>query len=157
MSSVAVTIQELLKSGQSPSQICDLLKGCASRSGIYSVLKRLKGTVSALPKVKSTPSRKIRTPKLIKNTWEKIRRNPRRSVRKLASAVSYGMMQTVLKNDLNLSSYKITNAQSLSQATKTVRLQRVKLFLENLRDGTQPPVLWTDEKLFTVQSVHISS
>ena len=54
-------------------------------------------------------------------------------------------MQTVLKNDLNLSPYKITKAQVLSQATKTKKLQRAKLLLENLRDGTQPPVLWTAE------------
>ena len=63
-------------------------------------------------------------------------------------------MQTVLTNDLNLSPYKTTKAQLLPQATKTKRLQRAKLLLENLRDGTQPPVLWTDEKLFTAQAVH---
>ena len=125
MSSVAVTIQELFESGQSPSKICDLLKGRASRSGVTTVLKHLKETGSAIPKMRSTPSRKVRTPKLIKNTREKIRRNPRKSVRKLASAsgVSYGTMQTVLKNDLNLSPYKITEIQLLSQATKTKRLQ----------------------------------
>ena len=80
------------------------------------------------------------TPKPIKNTREKIRRNPRRSVRKLASAsgVSYGTMLAALKNDLNLSPYKITKAHLLSQATKTKRLKRAKLLLENLTDGTQP-------------------
>ena len=97
MSSVAVIIQKLFESGQSPSKICNLLKGRASRSGVYKVLKRLKETVSTLLKERSTPSRKVRTPKLIKNTREKIRRKPRRSVRKLASAsgVSYGAMQIV--------------------------------------------------------------
>ena len=67
MSSVAAIIQELFESGQSPSKICDLLKGRASRSGVYKVLKRLKETGSALPKVRSTPIRKVGTPKLIKN------------------------------------------------------------------------------------------
>ena len=55
-------------------------------------------------------------------------------------------MQTVLKNDLNLSPYKITKTQLLSQTTKTKRLQRAKRILENLRDGMKSPVLWTDEK-----------
>ena len=116
MSPVAVTIHKLFESGQSPSKICDFLNDRASRYDIYKVLKRLKETGSALPKVRSTPSRKVRTPKIIKNTREKIRRNPQRIVRKLASAfgVSYGTMQTVLKNDLNLSPYKITKAQLLS-------------------------------------------
>ena len=79
MSSVGVTIQELFEFGQSSSKICDFLKSRASRSGAYKVLKRLKETGSALPKM-STPSRKVRTPTLIKNTREKIRRNSRRNV-----------------------------------------------------------------------------
>ena len=61
MSSVAITIQD----GQSRSKICDILKGCASRSGVYKGLKRLKVKGSAFPKVRSTPSRKVRTPNLI--------------------------------------------------------------------------------------------
>ena len=68
MSSVAATIQELFESGQSPSKICDLLKSRASRSGVYKVLKRLKAIGSVLPNVRNTPSRKVRTPKLIKKT-----------------------------------------------------------------------------------------
>ena len=100
MSSVSVTIQELFESGQAPSKICNFLKGRASRSNIYKVLKRLKETESALSTMRSTPSRKVRTPKLLR------------------------MMQTVLKNDLNLSPYKITKAQLLFQATKTKRLSK---------------------------------
>ena len=69
MSSVAVTIQERIESGQSPSKICDLLKGRASRSGAYKVLKSLKETGSSFPKMRS--SRKVRTPKLIKNIRER--------------------------------------------------------------------------------------
>ena len=50
-------------------------------------------------KVKSTTSRKGRTLMLIKNTREKIRRNSRRRVLKLASAsgLSYETMQTLIK------------------------------------------------------------
>ena len=80
MISVAITIQKLFESGQSTSKICDLLKGRASRSGVYKVLKHLKQTGSALPKVRSTPSHKVRTSKLMKNTREQIRRKPQRSV-----------------------------------------------------------------------------
>ena len=156
MSFVASTIQRLFESGQSPGQICKLLKGGASRSGVYKALKSFRETGSTLSKVRSTPERKVRASKLIRNTREKIRRNPERSVRKLAlsSCVSYGMMQKVLTSDNNLSPFKRTKAQLLSEATKPKRLQRAKLLLEKLRDGTQPPVLWTDEKLFTVQAVH---
>ena len=60
----------------------------------------------------------------------------------------------MLKIDLNLSPYKKTKVQLLSQASKTKILERGKLLLEKLEDSMQPPVLWTDEKLFTVQAVH---
>ena len=95
-------------------------------------------------------------PKLIKNTKEIIRRNPKRSIRKLASeaGVSYGTMQNVIKIDLNLLPYKKTKVQLLSQAAKNKRLERGKFLLEKLEDSMQPPVLWTGEKLFTVQAVH---
>ena len=133
MSSVAVTIQELFESGQSPSKMCNLLKCRVSRSGVYKILERLKKTSSALLKAKSTPSLKARTPKLIKNTREKIGRNPRRSVQKLAfaSGVSYGTMQTVLKNDLNLCTYKITKAQLLSHLST---LDLITLYLATLQN-----------------------
>ena len=65
MNSIDVTIQEVFESGQSSSKICGLPKGRASRT-------QLKETGSSLLKVRSTPSRKIRTPKLIKNTRERI-------------------------------------------------------------------------------------
>ena len=76
MSSVAVAIQALFESEQSPSKVFDLLKSRASRFGVYKAFKRLKETGSALPKVRSPPSGKVRTSRLIKNTIEKIRRNP---------------------------------------------------------------------------------
>ena len=42
----------------------------------------------------------------------------------------------------------------LSQTVKAKRLSRAKLILETLKDGRQPPVLWTDKKLITVQAIH---
>ena len=63
-------------------------------------------------------------------------------------------MQTILQVDLKLTAFKKGKAQLLSQTTKAKRLRRVKLLLDKLKDGTQPPVLWTDEKLFTVLAIH---
>ena len=136
--------------------MCKLPKGRVSRAGVYEALKHLKTTGSARPKAKSTPKRNVRTPKLITNTREMLERNLQRSIRKLVSEAgeSYGTVQHVIKKDLKLSPYKKTKAQLLTPAAKTKRLQRAKLLLKNLRDGTQPPVMWTDEKLFTVQAVH---
>ena len=141
MSTASASIQELFKSEQPPSKICKLVKGRVNRAGVYKALKRLKTTGSALFKARSTPKRNVRTPKLIKNIRKKLRRNPQRSIWKLASeaGVSYGTMQHVIKKDLKLSPCKKTKAQLLAQAAKTKRLQRAKLLLKKLRDGPQPP------------------
>ena len=108
MGTVTVTVQDLFESGQTPSKVCTLLRGFMSRSGVYKALKHLKETGSALPKVGSTPGCRVRVPKLIENIREKVRRNPRRSMRKLALAagVSCGAMQNVLRGDLGLPSWE---------------------------------------------------
>ena len=61
----------------------------------------------------------------------------------------------MLRRDLSLSPCGKTKTQLLSQVARAKRLQRVGLLLEGFEDGTQTPVLWTDERLFTVQAVHI--
>jgi len=157
---MAKTVNEVIEkhcyNGKSPSEIAKLLKGSASRSGVYKAVKRFRDTGSCLPKVRSTPERLVRTKQLIKNTREKLRRNPGRSARKLAqeATVSRSTMQRLLKDDLGVKPYKVTKRQLLSDATKTKRLDRAKVLLKKLFDGTQPQVLWTDEKLFTVQAIH---
>ena len=128
-----------------------LARSRASRSGSYKVLKCLKETSPALPKVKITPSSMVRKPKVIKNTGEKIRRSPRWSMLKLTSAsgVSYGTMQTVL--DKGLSLFPLQDKHKLSHCLKTKRprkLLRARILSASMRDGTDPPIQWTDEKLF---------
>ena len=97
-----------------------------------------------------------RAPKLIKNAWEKVERNPGRSVGKLASVagVSYGAMQNVLRADLGLYPCGKTEAQLVSRAARAKGLQRAGRLLEGLGDGMQPRVLWFDERLFTVRAVY---
>ena len=63
-------------------------------------------------------------------------------------------MQTVLKIDLYLSPFKKDKAQELSQTIETKTLSRAKHLREKLKDGRQPAVQWTDEKLFTVQATN---
>ena len=64
-------------------------------------------------------------------------------------------MQNVLKKDLKVSSYKKCKVQLLSKATKAKQMSRANLLLQELNNGTHPSMLWTDEKLFTIQAVHI--
>ena len=65
-------------------------------------------------------------------------------------------MQRVLVNDHKVKPYKITKRQLLNDTTKEKRYERSKMLLNKLLDGMWPQVLWTDEKLFTVQAIHNS-
>jgi len=149
-------IERLCRDGKTAPEILKVLKGSVSRSGVFKAVKRFKETGSTQPRVRSTPIRPVRTEKLIKNTREKLRRNPARSAAKLAheAHISSSTMRRVLKDDLKVKPYKITKRQLLSDATKKKRFERAKLLLNKVLDGTQPTVLWTDEKLFTVQAIH---
>ena len=151
-------IEKLYQDGKTAPEIFKILKGCVSGSGVFKTIKRLKETGSAQPRVRSTPKRPIRTKKLIKKIREKLRRNPARSATKLAreAHVSPSTMRRVLRDDLKVKPFKITKRQLLSDATKKKRLERSKLLLKKILDDTQPTVLCTDEKLFTVQTIHNS-
>lgn len=68
MKTINAVIYELFQTGITPSDIFKLLEPRVSRSGVYKVSKRLRETGSALLKVGSTPSQRVRTSNLIKNT-----------------------------------------------------------------------------------------
>ena len=149
-------IGRLHASGKTAAKIFKILKPNVSRSGVYKVIQQFKNTGSYLPKVRGTPPRPVRTPKLINAIRSKLNRNPQRSARKMAKEanVSHITIQNVLKKDLKCLPYKKVKKQLLSEATREKRLTRACLLLQCLADYTQPTVLWTDEKLFTVQAVH---
>ena len=63
-------------------------------------------------------------------------------------------MQRIVKKDLNLIPYKKVKVQLLSNATKAERLTRSKVLLDEVRCGMKLPILFIDEKLFAIQSVH---
>ena len=147
MGTATATVRELSESERTPGK---LLRGCVGRSGVFKALKRLKETSSALPMMGSTPGCRVGAPKLIKNAGEKVKRNPRRCKLASAAGVSCGAMQNVLRGDLSLSPCGKTEAQLLPRVARAKGLQRVGLLLEEFGDGMQPPVLWTDERLFTV-------
>ena len=148
----------LHKNGKTAGQIFKMLKPLVSRSGVYKVIKRFKDTGSYLPKVRSTPPRPVRTSKLVNAIRNKVRRNPQTSARRMAKEanVSHKTMQNVLRKDLKCFPYKKVKRQLLSDPTRDKRLKRARLLQKRLKDCTQPMVLWTDEKLFTVQAVHNS-
>ena len=112
------------------------------------------GSIENWPK--SGRKRSVRTAKLIKATRMKLTRNNRRSLRTMAAEAQVGCetMQKIVREDLKMYPYKLQKCQLLSEPVEEKRLKRAKLLLNWMKSGTQASIIWTDEKLFTVQAVH---
>lgn len=150
-------ILEHHEKGMTPPEIFKLGKKLEiNRMLIKRTIDRYQETSSIEDKPRSGRPRTSRTPKLIKNVREKIRRNPRRSMRKLAkeAQTSARTMRRVCENDLQMSPYKLQKRQLLSAPTIEKRLTRSRLLLNRIRDGTLPNIIFSDEKLFSVQQSH---
>uniref|UniRef100_A0A0L8H621 Transposase Tc1-like domain-containing protein n=1 Tax=Octopus bimaculoides TaxID=37653 RepID=A0A0L8H621_OCTBM len=82
---------------------------------------------------------------------KKIRRNPRRSMRRMAkkAQTSPRTMRRICKSDLKLSPYKLQKRQLLSTPTNEKRLSRSRLLLNRIKDGTLRNIIFSDEKLFS--------
>ena len=106
-----------------------------SRSGVYKTIKRFKDTGSYLPKVRSTPPRSVRTPKLVNSIRGKLRRNPERSGRQLARElqVSQTTMQNILRKDLKCYPYKKTKRQLFLCKTRDKKSEKSKNFFEKFK------------------------
>ena len=63
-------------------------------------------------------------------------------------------MSRICRDDLKMSPYKLQKRQLISEATIEKRLARSKLLLKRFKNGMLQNLVFTDEKLFTVQQAH---
>ncbi len=145
------------QAGKSATTITKTFKATVSRATVFRTIKAFKETGKTSRKVQVC-QRLVQTPAMKKRIGEKIRVNPSRSIWQMAKeeAVSRSTMMRLVRKDLGMVPYKKRSRQILSEATKEKRLLRGKHILQRLVSGSQLPVLWTDEKLFTVQAIHNS-
>lgn len=101
------TIVTLHKKGDSNTSIAKKLH--IRRKTVWKVVKKFKETGKTCNRPGQGGKRTIRTRELVKNTREKLRRNPRRSASKLAfeAGISVTSMRRILKDDLKTSPYKM--------------------------------------------------
>ena len=69
-------IERLHRDGKAASEIYKILRGSGSRSDVFKDGKRFEKSGSTQTRVRRMPERPVRTKKLIKNTKDKLRRNP---------------------------------------------------------------------------------
>ena len=110
-------IVRAFKRGERQADIFHRLKSDGvSRPFISLTIKRWRETGSIADRPRTGRPRTVRTPERIKAVRARIRRNPRRSQRKLASqmGVSRSSIQMILKEDLGLTPYKRRKVHGLS-------------------------------------------
>ena len=120
---------------------------------MWKVVKKFKETGETCNRPGQGRKRSVRTKQLVKNTREKLRRNPRRSAAKLAAeaGVSQTSMRRVLKDDLKTSPYKMQTRQELTDLHERMRLDRCQHILDLIEDGTLPNLVFSDEKKFDIE------
>ena len=148
------SIINLYKKGLKNAEIAKALR--ISRSTVWRTLKRFGERGEATDRPRSGRPRTSRTKKRIKAVAEKIRRCPKRSIRKMAKEhkISERTMRRLVKDYLKKKSLKIQKKQSLSEAQKIKRVNRSSLLLNELCHGMAGEVVWSDEKIFTVEMAH---
>lgn len=96
------------------------------------------------------------TPKNVNKLRCRIRRNPERSMREMSKElnISRERVQFIIRKKLNMHSYKFCRGHYLSEASKINRLQKARKMLRLVGAGRLQKVLFTDEKIFTVERAH---
>ena len=104
---------------------------------------------------KSGRPRTARTKANIKAVRERVRRNPKRSMRKMSREMNMDpkSMRTIVKSDLKLSPLKLKKRQQLTVLQKRKKEERGRLLLNFIKSGTQTGnIVFSDEKMFTVEA-----
>ena len=145
---------ELFKNGKSQKEILKLLNLHNSRRKfVYRTIHRYKVTGCVVDRARSGRPRSVTTPALRKVVRERIRRNPRRSMRKMAKdlKISESSIRKVVKIDLGMHSFKRRKIHFLTEKVKAKRLERCKGQLRKHVTHDLLNIIFTDEKIFTIE------
>ncbi|KAI6658776.1 MhmaT1 transposase [Oopsacas minuta] len=123
------------------------------RKFVSSTIQRYLETGSVKDKSRSGRPITVTTTRIKKILRDIIRRNPRQSMSKLLSElkISRTSVHKIVKSSLGLSSYKRRKVHYLSTAIRQKLLLRSKKLLSRLAEHGYHNVLYSDEKLFTIE------
>ena len=144
----------LFENGRKPAEILKLLNmSDGKRKFVHRTIKRYKETGGTVDRARSGRPSSVTTPGLKKIIRERIRRNPRRSMRKMALElkISRCSISKVVKRDLGMNSFKRKTAHFISLVAKKKRFERCRGTLGQHVKENLDKMLLSDEKLFTVE------
>lgn len=136
----------------------DLGKIGVRKSFIYRTIKRLRDTGGVKDRPRSGRPRTACSKNRIKIVRDRIRRNPRRSARKLAATTntSRSSMQRILSNHLGVKPYRRVKRHGLTIKNKEERVKRCKLLLKRRGLKSAEKVIFSDEKMWVLEESYNS-
>ena len=144
-------IVRLHQSGMKPLAIVSKLK--VSKTLVYDILKRWKQTKDIKEKPKVGRPRTVNTRRTRGIIKKRIERNDGVSLNRMAKAleISRKSVQMIVRNELGLKSYRLHQGQFLIDQAKKNRIERCKKLRAFFGVRRHENVLWSDEKVFTVE------
>uniref|UniRef100_A0A8R1EE70 Reverse transcriptase domain-containing protein n=1 Tax=Caenorhabditis japonica TaxID=281687 RepID=A0A8R1EE70_CAEJA len=124
-----------------------------SSSTVRNVVAAIKKRGDASEVKKSGRPRSVNTRNTRAIIKKRIIRNDGLSLNRMASqlGIARSTVQSIVKNDLKLKSYKLRRGQYLSDKSKAMRLEKCRKLLQHFQVRRVSDVIWTDEKIFTIE------
>ena len=124
-----------------------------SRRFVYRTINRITETGSVKDRKRTGRPRTVRTNRLKRVVSDQISRNPRRSMRKMAAElnVKRESLRRLVVKDLKMHSFKRRTVHHLNPKLRQVRLARCKALKRRLAKLNRCNVLYSDEKVFTIE------
>lgn len=149
-----IAIIGLFKSGKSAAQIFALLRPLKmSERFVYRTIKRYSDTGDVVDRFRSGRPRSVRTKKAIEAVRSRINRNPLRKQKIVAREMKINArsVSRIIRDDLGMHAYKRSTSHLLTDRLKRIRLERSKKLLRSYGRKKFKQILFTDEKIFTVE------
>lgn len=143
--------------GLPTAQIVRLVKAHGIRKMfVYRTVNRLRETGSIVDRSRSGRPRTVRTEPRIKRVREKLRRNPERSVRRMAKEenVPRESMRELVKKDIGFRPYRKRKVAGLTTLQMEKRLKRCKVLKKRHAGRSLKKIIFSDEKLFLMEECH---
>lgn len=151
-----IAVIALHKCGKNANQIFELLKPLGiSKMFVYRAINRFVESSQLEDRPRSGRPRVARTSAVVKAVRERIRRNPLRKQKIMSREldISTRSMSRLIRDDLNMKAFRRSTGHLLTPNLKQIRLERCKRLLHWHADNGHENILFTDEKIFTVEEV----
>lgn len=149
-----IAVIALHKCGMEKKKIFNTLKPLKiNLRFVYRAIKLFEDTGDINDHERSGRPRIVRTPRAIAAVHSRLNRNPVRKQKILSQEmnISERSVSRIIGDDLRLGAYKRQTGQLLTAALKENRVKKCKRLLKKYGARRYKKILFTDEKIFTVQ------